>query len=174
MVEKDDTKKIYALKILKKKMIINEGLLEKLYTEKEILSKIKHPFLVGLDFAFQDKENIYFVMPFYRGGDLFYHLSMAEGSVMNEERVKFYAAEIFLGISYLHSKNIIHRDIKPENVLMDDKGHLGLADFGISKQLENDGSTKSLLGNPEYIAPEILNLEDYGMPADWWSYGSLV
>ena len=64
--------------------------------------------------------------------------------------------------------------MKPENILLDEKGNICLIDFGMSKQLAASGLTKSIVGTPEYIAPEILLMQDYGKPADWWSFGTLM
>jgi len=92
---------------------------------------MQHPFLVGLEYAFQTPEKLFFLMHYKRGGELFEHLKAARR--FDETRVKFYAAEIILALEYLHSKNIIYRDLKPENVLLDENGHISLTDFGLAK-----------------------------------------
>ena len=111
-------------------------------------------------------------MPFYRGGELFQHLRQANR--FSEDRTRFYAAQILLGIEFLHKNNIIYRDLKPENILLDDEGNICLADFGMAKLLNSNLKTESIVGTPEYIAPEVLQNEEYGKPADWWSFGTLM
>lgn len=73
-----------------------------------------------------------------------------------ENMAKFYAAQILCGLAYLHKNNIMYRDMKPENILLDAEGNVALADFGISKVLEQTDLTKSFVGTPEYVAPEII------------------
>ena len=89
------------------------------------------------------------------GGELFYHLRKVHR--FKEEIARFYAAEILLGIQYMHENNFIYRDLKPENLLLDKQGHIKLTDFGLSKIIaDSDGTAFSLCGTPEYLAPEIL------------------
>jgi serine/threonine protein kinase len=128
--------------------------------------------LVKLEYAFQSPGKFFFVMPFYRGGELFQHLRQANR--FSEDRTRFYAAQILLGIEFLHKNNIIYRDLKPENILLDDEGNICLADFGMAKLLNSNLKTESIVGTPEYIAPEVLQNEEYGKPADWWSFGTLM
>ena len=92
---------------------------------------MKHPFIVGLHYAFQSNEKLYMVTDFMIGGELFFHLRRAIR--FNEERTKLYAAELVLAIEYLHSKGVIYRDLKPENILLDKDGHIKITDFGLSK-----------------------------------------
>jgi len=172
LVEKKDTQKIYALKSLRKKDIVDRGQIEHTKTEKHVLQNVKHPFLVGLEFAFQDPYKLYFVMPFYRGGELFQHLK-TKGR-LSENLSRIYGCQILLGLGHLHSLNIIYRDLKPENIILDDNGNVALTDFGMAKELGEKNVTKSIVGTPEYIAPELLKRESYGKPADWWSFGTLM
>lgn len=88
-------------------------------------------------------------MPFKRGGELFEHLRVAKR--FEENRVKFYAAEIILALEYLHKKNIIYRDLKPENILLDENGHVSLTDFGLSKFVKENEKIESFVGTPEYL-----------------------
>ena len=155
LVEKKDTRKIYAMKSLKKNMILEKEQITNTKTEKYILEKIKHPFLTPLEFAFQSPGKFFFIMPFYRGGELFQHLILQKR--FTPKRTQFYAAQIVLGLEYLHQNDIIYRDLKPENILLDDDGYICLADFGMSKILNKQGVTDSLVGTPEYMAPEVLN-----------------
>ena len=113
-------------------------------------------------------------MDYCAGGELFFHLGK-EGR-FSEERSKFYAAEIVLALEHLHSLRIIYRDLKPENVLLDEKGHVRLTDFGLSKEgiKHNACGANSFCGTPEYLAPEILNRSGHGFAVDWWSLGALV
>lgn len=134
LVEKRDNGNLYAMKSLKKDVLIKENQLESTKLEKEILMKKEHPFLVSMEFIFQTDSKVYFVMNFVRGGELFKHLSDAKR--FSEERARFYAAQIILGIGYLHRQDIIYRDIKPENILMADDGYLYLADFGLAKSMK--------------------------------------
>jgi len=113
-------------------------------------------------------------MDFINGGEVFHHLSN-EGC-FSEDRAKFYAAEIILGLEYLHSNGVIYRDLKPENLLLNYEGHVVITDFGLSKEglNEAESTTKTFCGTPEYLAPEIIRGERYTKAVDWWSLGTLL
>ncbi len=172
LVEYVPTKEIYAMKSLKKDILIDQDQIENTLLEKEVLQLLDHPFLVGLVFCFQTEERIYFVMPFLRGGELFQHLRKFR--IFDEEKVRFYACQIALALEHLHNYGIIYRDLKPENILMDDEGDLKLADFGMAKKLKGDEKAMSFCGTPEYLAPEIITGEGHNKSADWWSFGILM
>ena len=113
-----------------------------------------------LRYAFQSPYKLYLVVDYLPGGELFYHLRKIHR--FEENVARFYAAEILLGLQYLHENNIVYRDLKPENILLDEKGHIRLTDFGLSKiLLENDATALSLRGTPEYLAPATLTTRDY-------------
>jgi len=174
LVEKKDTKKVFAMKILKKGVIAARGEIEHTRTEKSVLSKLDHPFLAKLHWSFQTDENLYFVMDFINGGELFHHLSIEKR--FSDDRAKFYAAEIVSGMEYLHAHGVIYRDLKPENLLLSHKGHIVMTDFGLSKEglHAEDSRTATFCGTPEYLAPEIIKGEDYTKSIDWWSVGTLI
>ena len=157
---------------LKKDILIEQEQIENTLLEKQILQTIDYPLLCGLVFCFQTEERIYFVMPFLSGGELFQHLRKFR--TFNEEKVRFYGAQIALALEYLHKKGIIYRDLKPENILMDDQGYLKLADFGMAKKLGENEKAMSFCGTPEYLAPEIITMEGHDKMADWWSFGILL
>jgi len=174
LVEKKDTKQVYAMKVLKKSVIAARGEVEHTRTERSVLSKLNHPFLAKLHWSFQSEENLYFIMDFINGGELFHHLAIEKR--FNEERAKFYAAEIVSGMEYLHNEGVIYRDLKPENLLLSNKGHIVMTDFGLSKEglHAEDSRTATFCGTPEYLAPEIIKGDDYTKAIDWWSVGTLI
>lgn len=172
LVEKKSDHKLYAMKSLRKDVILENDQVESTKLEKEILLKAKHPFFVKMAYIFQTDQKIYFVMNFIRGGELFTHLQNEKR--FKEERTKFYAAQIVSAIGYLHKKKIIYRDIKPENILMGEDGYLYLADFGLAKEMSNRDFTSSFCGTPEYLAPEIIQNKGHNHAVDWWSIGILI
>ena len=172
LAQKRKNSKYYAIKILNKKKIIEMEQLEHTLAEKSILEHINHPFLVGLEYAFQTDQKIYFVLEFMQGGELFQHLRKMKR--FPENTVKFYAACILLGIGHLHSKNFIYRDLKLENLLLDSEGFIMLTDFGLAKFLSSDEKALTFCGTPEYLAPEVITGKGHNRPADWWSFGILI
>jgi len=119
------------------------------------------------------KKNLYFVMDFINGGELFHHLRREKK--FSEERTKFYAAEIISAITYLHTRGIVYRDLKPENVLLGREGHVVVTDFGLAKEgLHGEQRTETRAGTPEYLAPEVIKGEKYTKSVDWWAVGILV
>jgi len=167
------SRKVYAMKMLRKDNIVKRNQVEHTQTERTVLESAKHPFIVDLMYAFQTPKKLYFVLEYCQGGELFFHLSRA--GRFSEGRCRFYAAELLLAIEYLHSLNIIYRDLKPENVLLDIDGHMKLTDFGLSKEgIADNFSAKSMCGTPEYLAPEILDKKGHGKAVDWYSLGALV
>jgi len=173
-VRKKDTGKIYAMKVLNKKTIIERMEIEHTRTEKNILQKLVHPFLVNLNYSFQTPDKLFFIMDHVNGGELFFHLQ--KDKKFSEDRARFYCAEIVLGIEYLHVNGVLYRDLKPENLLLTADGHICMTDFGISKEglISNDARTSTFCGTPEYLAPEVLEGNPYGKAIDWWSFGTLM
>ena len=166
------TKKYYAMKIMKKNVLLEHNQIKSTLLEKNILQNLNYPFLVGMVFCFQTQERIYFVMNYIPGGELFQHLYNCQ--YFSEEKTKFYAAIIGLALEYLHTHGIVYRDIKPDNILIDSDGYLKLADFGMAKLLKNEEKAFSFCGTPYYFAPEIITREGHNKAADWWSYGALL
>jgi len=167
-----DNNRAYAMKVLRKDAIIKRNQVEHTKAEREILEEIKHPFLMGLHYAFQTDSKLYLVMDYLTGGELFFHLKAERR--FSENRVRFYTAEISMGLGHLHSKNIIYRDLKPENILLDSSGHIRLTDFGLSKRYEDGAQANTFCGTPEYLAPEVVTGVGHGKEVDWWSLGILL
>ncbi|ODV92581.1 hypothetical protein CANCADRAFT_30703 [Tortispora caseinolytica NRRL Y-17796] len=176
-VRKRDTQRIYAMKVLSKKVIVQKKEIAHTIGERNILvrtSSTVSPFIVSLKFSFQTPTDLYFVTDYMSGGELFWHLQR-EGR-FSEERAKFYIAELILALQHLHSNNIVYRDLKPENILLDANGHIALCDFGLSKaDLPSNMTTNTFCGTTEYLAPEVL-LDDSGYTrmVDFWSLGVLI
>uniref|UniRef100_A0A7S3P5Y3 Non-specific serine/threonine protein kinase n=2 Tax=Amphora coffeiformis TaxID=265554 RepID=A0A7S3P5Y3_9STRA len=174
LVSENKTGEMYALKVLRKDNVIKRNQVEHTRTERNVLGYVKHPFIVGMNMAFQSKDKLYFVLDYCPGGELFFHLGKL--GKFPEGRARFYTSQIILAISYVHSLDIVYRDLKPENVLLDANGHIRLTDFGLSKEgISNSSSgANSFCGTPEYLAPEILNRQGHGRAVDWWSLGALL
>lgn len=176
-MRKKDTQRIYAMKVLSKKVIVQKKEVAHTLGERNILVRTataNSPFIVGLKFSFQTLTDLYLVTGFMSGGELFWHLQK-EGRFI-EGRAKFYIAELILALQHLHQYDIVYRDLKPENILLDANGHIALCDFGLSKaNLTNDQTTSTFCGTTEYLAPEVLLDEaGYTKMVDFWSLGVLV
>lgn len=194
------TNKIYAMKVLSKSVIIKKNEIAHTIGERNILVKTSQdnldstqnnsqndidinflsssqnnkrcPFIVGLKFSFQTPTDLYLVIDFMAGGELFWHLQKA--GRFSELRTKFYIAELVVALEYLHDNDIIYRDLKPENILLDSEGHIALCDFGLSKD-DLKERTKTFCGTTEYLAPELLLDETgYTKMVDFWSLGVLI
>ncbi|CAI4223047.1 unnamed protein product [Auanema sp. JU1783] len=234
--------KLYAIKILKKDVIIEREEVAHTLTENRVLQRCKHPFLTlliysfqtpfhfcfvmefanggelfthlqknktfsesrtrfyggeivlalgylhslaivyrdmkELTYSFQTNDRLCFVMEFAIGGDLYYHLNrevQTSKEGFSESRSRFYGAEIVLALGYLHNCSIVYRDLKLENLLLDKDGHIKIADFGLCKEEIKFGDrTNTFCGTPEYLAPEVLEDNDYGRAVDWWGVGVVM
>lgn len=197
LVRNQHSKKLFARKQLKKALILVSKVavktpisantkeneipeiksknksIERAIAERDILVKIRHHFIVKLFYCLQDLQKIYLYLKFVPGGELFYHLG---SQFFDEKTCAFYAAEMTLALLHLHKLGIVYRDLKPENCLLDSNGHLILTDFGLSKigTMQDEYSCNSIIGTPEYMAPEVLKGEDYGFKVDWWSLGAVI
>lgn len=168
--------RMYAIKIMKKKEIIELGQQQNVFREKEILAECEHPFILKLHKTFQDERNLYILTDYITGGTLDHR--MGEGTVEHSKvgvqraDVVFYAGCVASALEYLHAKSIVYRDLKLENVMIDKTGYAKLIDFGFAKKVQ--GKTMTFCGTPEYMAPEIVKRESYDYLVDLWSFGVLV
>ncbi|KAL5521078.1 hypothetical protein ACEPAG_9000 [Sanghuangporus baumii] len=173
-VRKKDTQRVYALKTIRKAHIASRpGEITHILAERTVLALVNNPFIVPLKFSFQNPDKLYLVMSFVNGGELFYHLQR-EGK-FDENRSRFYAAELLCALEHLHGFNVVYRDLKPENILLDFTGHIALCDFGLCKlNMSETEKTNTFCGTPEYIAPELLESQGYTKTVDWWTLGVLL
>jgi protein-serine/threonine kinase len=140
----------YALKCLKKAEISEMKCEHLIKAEKRVLEKVDHPFVIKLHQTFQTQDKLYMLFDYNNGGELFFHLQ--KKIRFSEELARFYAAQLYLALSYLHNKNVIYRDIKPENIILDNMGYIKLIDFGLSKdKFHSDSLTGTLCGTSEYL-----------------------
>ncbi|GAB6029596.1 hypothetical protein CHUAL_005339 [Chamberlinius hualienensis] len=177
VVRERQTGDVYAMKVLRKSETLAQQNIAFYEEERDIMAKATSLWITRLQYAFQDKNNIYFVMEFHPGGDLLALLERFDNT-FSEDMARFYLAEIALAINALHNMGYVHRDIKPDNVLLDRTGHVKLADFGSAAKLTVHGTviSKMPVGTPDYVAPEVLvcletNSGTYGQSCDWWSLG---
>ncbi|KAJ5363533.1 cAMP-dependent protein kinase type 2 [Penicillium cataractarum] len=170
LVQSKHNHRFYAMKVLKKAQVVKMKQIEHTNDERRMLNRVRHPFLVTLWGTWQDSRNLYMVMDFVEGGELFSLLRKSQR--FPNPVAKFYAAEVTLALEYLHSHQIIYRDLKPENLLLDRHGHLKITDFGFAKDVPD--ITWTLCGTPDYLAPEVVSSKGYNKSVDWWSLGILI
>ncbi|KAG0249585.1 camp-dependent protein kinase catalytic subunit [Mortierella polycephala] len=164
--------RFYALKVLKKRQVVQSNQVEHVNEEKRILQQIRHPFLVKTWGTFQDQSSLYIVMDYVVGGELFSVLRRMQR--FSNSVAKFYACQALLALEYLHDNDIIYRDLKPENILIDAQGNIKITDFGFAKHLADNESAWTFCGTPDYLAPEVIKSKGYGKAADWWSFGIFI
>jgi serine/threonine protein kinase len=170
-VELKKNKETFAMKEMSKARILAKKSVNSVMNERKLLSYLKHPFIVNMQYAFQDRENLYLVMDLMPGGDFRYHLSRRKN--FNEEETKFFICCILLGLEFLHTSGVIHRDIKPENLVFDSKGYLNITDFGIAR-LWVPENAKDTSGTPGYMAPEVMCRQNHGVAVDYFAVGVIV
>ncbi|KAK6384761.1 uncharacterized protein PV06_08862 [Exophiala oligosperma] len=175
LAEAKSSKKLYAIKVLKKEFIIENDEVESTKSEKRVFliaNKERHPFLLSLHACFQTETRVYFVMEYISGGDLMLHIQRGQFGL---KRAQFYAAEVCLALKYFHENGVIYRDLKLDNIMLTLDGHIKVADYGLCKEDMWYGSTTSTFcGTPEFMAPEILLDKKYGRAVDWWAFGVLI
>ncbi|XP_043687798.1 probable serine/threonine protein kinase IRE4 isoform X2 [Telopea speciosissima] len=204
LARKRTTGDLFAIKVLKKLDMLRKNDIERILAERNILITVRNPFVVRFFYSFTCRDNLYLVMEYLNGGDL-YSLQRNVGC-LEEDVARIYIAELVLALEYLHSLGIVHRDLKPDNILIAHDGHIKLTDFGLSKiglmnrtvDLSGSGinettffnghdlhtsfehaqqpeeSRDSAVGTPDYLAPEILLGTEHGYAADWWSVGIIL
>lgn len=171
LVNLRDHDKYFAMKIMRKTEIVRLHQVDHIFSEKFLLSRLNCPFIIRLYGTFKDQQNLFMLLEYAIGGELFTYLRRAGRFPLGT--TKFYAAEIVCALEYMHNLNIVYRDLKPENLLLDARGHIKIADFGFAKIIP-DNKTWTLCGTPEYLAPEIILGRGHGRPVDWWALGILI
>uniref|UniRef100_A0A3Q2YX07 non-specific serine/threonine protein kinase n=1 Tax=Hippocampus comes TaxID=109280 RepID=A0A3Q2YX07_HIPCM len=174
LVRHKASRKVYAMKKLNKFEMIKRCDSAFFWEERHIMAFSDSPWVIQLCCAFQDDRHLYMVMEFMAGGDM---VTLTLNYDIPEKWARFYTAEAVLALDAIHTMGFIHRDIKPDNMLLDQHGHLKLADFGTCMKMDSTGMVHcdTAVGTPDYISPEVLQSQGseghYGRECDWWAVG---
>ncbi|EOD08099.1 hypothetical protein EMIHUDRAFT_43620, partial [Emiliania huxleyi CCMP1516] len=166
------TKRVFALKQLRKGFVAALNLAERVLLEKVAHDELRHPFICRLFTTFQDADCLYFVLELAEGGDLF-DIIERQGGSLPEPWARHYLGAVSLGIQHMHCQGFVYRDLKPENVLIDAKGYARIADLGYAKRIYQT-RTYSTLGTDTYTPPELVRGHGRTKAADWWGCGVLL
>ncbi|XP_067243083.1 cGMP-dependent protein kinase 1a isoform X2 [Chanodichthys erythropterus] len=169
---KSDEVKTFAMKILKKRHIVDTRQQEHIRSEKLIMQEAHSDFIVRLYRTFKDSKYLYMLMEACLGGELW--TILRDRGNFDDSTTRFYTACVVEAFAYLHSKGIIYRDLKPENLILDHRGYAKLVDFGFAKKIGFGKKTWTFCGTPEYVAPEIILNKGHDISADYWSLGILM
>ncbi|TRY57835.1 hypothetical protein DNTS_022746 [Danionella cerebrum] len=169
---KSDEMKTFAMKILKKRHIVDTRQQEHIRSEKHIMQEAHSDFIVRLYRTFKDSKYLYMLMEACLGGELW--TILRDRGHFDDSTTRFYTACVVEAFAYLHSKGIIYRDLKPENLILDHRGYAKLVDFGFAKKIGFGKKTWTFCGTPEYVAPEIILNKGHDISADYWSLGILM
>nr|XP_040053487.1 LOW QUALITY PROTEIN: G protein-coupled receptor kinase 5-like [Gasterosteus aculeatus aculeatus] len=142
--------------------------------EKQILERLNSRFVVNLAYSYETKHALCMVLTMMSGGDLKYHIHSIGAPGLEEDRARFYAAEVCCGLIHLHQNAILYRDLKPENILLDDLGHIRISDLGLSVRVSRGSAVRGMVGTLGYMAPEVISRRPYGVSVDWWGLGCLL
>uniref|UniRef100_A0A8C4K4F0 non-specific serine/threonine protein kinase n=1 Tax=Dromaius novaehollandiae TaxID=8790 RepID=A0A8C4K4F0_DRONO len=188
LVRHRETRQRFALKKINKQNLILRNQIQQVFVERDILTFAENPFVVSMFCSFETKRHLCMVMEYVEGGDC--ATLLKNMGPLPVDMAKMYFAETVLALEYLHNYGIVHRDLKPDNLLITSMGHIKLTDFGLSKiglmnmttnlyeeHIEKDTREfmdKQVYGTPEYIAPEVILMQGYGKPVDWWAMGIIL
>lgn len=167
---KSNLLELYAMKVIEKSVLVKTKRVEHALNEKRVLQSVDFPFGVRLEHFCKDGKFLYFFMPYIAGGEVYSHLR--QHGVFDQVTARFFAAQVVLGLEYLHTMKLIYRDMKPENLLLDCNGYIKITDFGFSKLVLS--RTYTFCGTPQYLAPEVIKGHGYGHAIDWWGLGVLI
>jgi len=163
------TGKLFAMKSILKALALKQNKHRQVIAEKEALVACKHHCIIAHFSSFADAQHLYLLMELALGGELF--ALMDDRGRLDEQQCCFYAGSVCLALQHLHANGFIYRDLKPENILLDHLGYLKLADLGLAKKAAR---AWTLVGTPEYVAPEVLRGEGASQAVDWWQLGVLI
>lgn len=170
-VRHKQTNQVLALKEMNKLVVLSLNSANSVFNERKLLAVLKHPFIVNMQYAFQDREHLYLGMDWMPGGDLRFHLSKL--GKLTEAHTKFIVACTLTGLEYLHINKVMHRDIKPENLIIDSKGYVRITDFGIARLVRHDNAGETS-GTPGYMAPEVICHQSHSIAVDYYALGVIV
>ena len=159
-----------AIKEYNKSDIPSKEALNSILKERMILSILHHPFIININFAFQDKKKLYLGLDLKREGDLRFHMLSHKFS---EPELKFLISCLLLSLSHIHENNIIHKDVKPENIILDSSGYAFLTDFGTAEKFKPDNSHETS-GTPGYMSPEVICRQNHSFVSDFFAIGVII
>ncbi|XP_074834267.1 microtubule-associated serine/threonine-protein kinase 3 isoform X2 [Carettochelys insculpta] len=188
LVRHRETRQRFAIKKINKQNLILRNQIQQVFVERDILTFAENPFVVSMFCSFETRRHLCMVMEYVEGGDC--ATLLKNMGPLPVDMARMYFAETVLALEYLHNYGIVHRDLKPDNLLITSMGHIKLTDFGLSKiglmnmttnlyegHIEKDTREfmdKQVCGTPEYIAPEVILIQGYGKPVDWWAMGIIL
>jgi len=162
-----------AIKVLNKKKVQALDMNDKVWREIRVLKLFSHPHIIRLYEVIDTPSDIFVVMEYVSGGELFDYI-VAKGRLSEEEARKFFQ-QIVAGVEYCHKFMVVHRDLKPENLLLDASHNVKIADFGLSNMIKDGAFLKTSCGSPNYAAPEVISGQLYaGAEVDIWSCGVIL